>query len=136
MATDAGFDHRVAVLTNWGFWGSFGVAVLVSGFSEDAYLLGLAGLALFAAGFVGHVIINHVWRTGFRDGEVATAMIAFGIAVLGFVLTWIAEPGMSRPRVYLALTGVALAVGGLFIYLASRFGLRGAFSMFHTDRRA
>jgi len=136
MATDAELDHRVAVLTNWGVWGSFGLCVLASGFAEDDYPLGVSGLALLAAGFIAHVIINRVWRTGFRDGEIATAMIAFGVAVLGFVITWIADPALSRPRVWLGLSGAVLAAGGLFTYLASRFGLRGAFSMFHTGKGA
>ena len=43
---------------------------------------------LFAAGFVAHVIVKQVYSAAFRDGEIATAMVAFGIAVPGFVVAW------------------------------------------------
>ncbi len=128
---EADLENRLAVLTNWSFLGSFGVCFVLSGFAESQYLVGLAGFALIGVAFVSHLIINRIFGTSFRDGEVTTAVAAFGVALLAFVLAWIVAPGMDRPRVWLGLTGAALGVGGLFAYLTARFGLINSFSMFH-----
>ncbi|MBV8793526.1 MAG: hypothetical protein JO136_01190, partial [Hyphomicrobiales bacterium] len=52
MAGDESVESRIAVLTNWGFLGAFGVGFVLSGFRSDSYLLGLLGFALLAAAFV------------------------------------------------------------------------------------
>jgi hypothetical protein len=128
---EADLENRLAVLTNWSFWGSFGVCFVLSGFSDSQYLVGLAGFSLIGVAFVSHLIINRIFATSFRDGEVTTAVAAFGIALLAFIVAWIVAPDMDRPRVWLGLTGAALGVGGLFAYLTARFGLINSFSMFH-----
>jgi hypothetical protein len=133
---DSDFENRMAVLVNWSFWGGFGVCFLLSGFSEGLYLLGLVGFAALCAGFVSHLIINQVFGAGFRNGEVAAAVGAFGLAILGFVIAWIANPDLGRPQVWLGLTGAALGVAGIFAYLATRFGLKDSFSMFHMKARS
>jgi hypothetical protein len=132
---EADLEDRLAVLTNWSFWGSFGLCFLLSGFVQSQYFVGLLGFGLFGAGFVCHLIINRVFATTFRDGEVTTAIGVFGVGVLGFILVWIADPALARPRVWLGLTGTAIAVGGLFAYLSTRFGLKNSFSMFHMKNR-
>jgi hypothetical protein len=124
-------ENRLAVLTNWSFWGSFGTCFVLSGFAESRYLIGVAGFALIGVAFVSHIIINRIFKTSFRNGEITTAVAAFGIALLAFILAWIVAPDMDRPRVWLGLTGAALGVGGMFAYLTARFGLINSFSMFH-----
>jgi hypothetical protein len=129
-------EDRLAVLTNWSFWGSFGLCFLLSGFAQSQYFVGLFGFILLGAGFVSHLIINRVFNTTFRNGEVASAIGIFGIGVLGFILVWIVDPALARPRVWLGLTGAAISVGGLFAYLATRFGLKNSFSMFHMKNHS
>jgi hypothetical protein len=129
------FENRLAVLTNWSFWGSFGACFVLSGFAESRYLIGVAGFALIGVAFVSHLIINRVFGTSFRNGEITTAVSAFGVALPAFILAWIVAPDMDRPRVWLGLTGAALGVGGAFTYLAARFGLINSFSMFHIKSR-
>jgi hypothetical protein len=128
---ESDLENRLAVLTNWSFWGSFGMCFVLSGFAENRYLIGVAGFALIGVAFVSHLIINRVFETSFRNGEITTAAAAFGIALLAFILAWIVAPDMDRPRVWLGLTGAALGVGGMFAYLTARFGLINSFSMFH-----
>jgi hypothetical protein len=132
---ESDLENRLAVLTNWSFWGSFGTCFVMSGFAESRYLIGLAGFALIAVAFVSHLIINRMYGTSFRNGEITTAVSAFGVALLAFILAWIVSPDMDRSRVWLGLTGAALGVGGTFTYLAARFGLVNSFSMFHIKSR-
>jgi hypothetical protein len=135
MSTDKDMENRLAVLTNWGLWGSFGIGFVLSGFRSHAYPVGLFGFGLLAAGFVCHLIINRIYGVDFREGEIATAFGLSGIAILGFVASWIFDPAFTRADVMLGLTGCIAAVAGVFAYVATRFGLRGSFSMFHHVKR-
>jgi hypothetical protein len=125
-------ENKLAVLTNWSLWGSFGTCFVLSGFAASRYLIGVAGFALIGVAFVSHPIINRVFGTPFRNGEITTAVSAFGVALLAFILAWIVAPDMDRRRVWLGLTGAALGVGGAFTYLAA---LINSFSMFHIKSR-
>jgi hypothetical protein len=136
MPSDASVESRIAVLTNWGFLGAFGVGFVLSGFRSDSYLLGLLGFALLAAAFVAHLIINRIYAIEFAEGEIAVAFAIFGLALLGFVLSWLFAPNFDRTQVELGLTGAALAVAGCFAYVVTRHGLKGSFSMFHIKRPA
>jgi DMSO/TMAO reductase YedYZ heme-binding membrane subunit len=136
MAGEASVESRIAVLTNWGFLGAFGVGFVLSGFRSDSYLLGLLGFALLAAAFVAHLIINRIYAIEFAEGEIAAAFAIFGLALLGFVAGWLFTPNFDRTQVELGLTGSALAVVGCFAYVVTRHGLKGSFSMFHTKRPA
>lgn len=80
MAGDESVESRIAVLTNWGFLGAFGVGFVLSGFRSDSYLLGLLGFALLAAAFVAHLIINRIYAIEFAEGEIAAAFAIFGLA--------------------------------------------------------
>jgi DMSO/TMAO reductase YedYZ heme-binding membrane subunit len=134
MAGEASVESRIAVLTNWGFLGALGVGFVLSGFRSDSYLLGLLGFALLAAAFVAHLIINRIYAIEFAEGEIAAAFAIFGLALLGFVASWLFTPSFDRTQVELGLTGSALAVAGCFAYVVTRHGLKGSFSMFHIKR--
>ena len=67
-------EKRLAVVTNWGFFASFGMGFVLSGFSGAQWWVGMLGYALLVAGFVGHVIINRVFDTGFSGGEIALGL--------------------------------------------------------------
>jgi hypothetical protein len=136
MAEEASVESRIAVLTNWGFLGVFGVGFVLSGFRSDSYVLGLLGFALLAAAFVTHLIINRIYAIEFAQGEIAAALAIFGLALLGFVASWLFTPDFDPTQVGLGLTGSALAVAGCFAYLVTRHGLKGSFSMFHIKRPA
>jgi hypothetical protein len=124
-------EHRLAVLTTWGLFGPFALAVGASGFAADRYLVCLGAYGLLAAAFVAHVIVNWVYGRGFRNGEVAAAIGIYGVAVLVFMASWLLDPAFSTADVYAGLTGLVLAIGGFLGYLITRYGLRGSFSMFH-----
>ena len=132
---ESDLENRLAVLTNWSFWGSFGVCFVLSGFAESRYLIGVAGFALIGVAFVSHLIINRIFGTSFRNGEITTAVAAFGVALLAFIFGLDRRVGHgSIPRLA-RRDRAALGVGGTFTYLAARFGLVNSFSMFHIKSR-
>lgn len=127
-------EYRLAVYTSWGLWGAFGGGFVLSGFAADAYLVALSGFALLGAGFVSHLIINRLYGRSFEDGQVALAFAIFGAAVLAFIFSWLLDPAFSSEDLLIGLSGTALVIVGFLAYVANRFGLKGAFSMFHIHR--
>jgi hypothetical protein len=131
---DADSEHRLAVLTSWAMFGSFSLGTAISGFRADQVLIICAGYLLLVAGFVSHIVINRIYLTDFRAGEIATAIAAFGVAVLSFMVNWAFDPGFSQTAVLGGILGVVVVIGCFVAYLATRYGMKGAFSMFHIHR--
>lgn len=125
------FEHRTAALTSWALFGSVGTCTVLSGFSQDAYQVSLAGYGILIIGFVAHLIINRIFGRGFRPGEIAAAFSIFGICILGLIAGWLFDPQFSTPDLISGIAGVSLVVLTFLVYVTTRFGLRGSFSMFH-----
>ncbi|MBU0584122.1 MAG: hypothetical protein KKB66_16520 [Alphaproteobacteria bacterium] len=123
-------ERDLLVFSIWAVLGLLGLGFLLEGLTRDAYPLALIGILLVVAGFVAHIIVNQIFGKGFRRGETALGIGAFGALALVFIAAWTAgELSMADYASGLTLFGVLVA--GLVAYLATRHGLRGAFSQFH-----
>lgn len=134
MATFRDTERRLAVVTNWSLCAPFGLAFIVSAFDGNGVVMGVIGFAILVAGFVAHVIINQLYGTGFTTGEIVVGFIAFDVALLSFMGAWISSPHLGGARVITALAGFGALVLCFVAYLVTRYGLKGAFSMFHDVR--
>lgn len=123
-------ERSIVVFSNWAVFGFVGMGFVTEGFALDNYLVGLVGIAGIALGFVGHLVLNRVFDSGFTPGETALGLTLFGGVVLVFVLGWLFI-GYSQQDFFIGLTLFCMLVAGFVIYLATRYGLRGAFSYFH-----
>lgn len=121
-------EKTLAVVADWGLLGSFGLAFTLSGFSEGSAILALIGFGLFIVGFVAHVIINRTFRSDFNNGEIAVGFITFGVALLVFILSW---PGLGTSEIVVGIAGFGALIAAFATYVITRYGLQGAFSMFH-----
>lgn len=130
MATIKETEKRLAVVTNWGLFGSFGLGSLLSGFHSDSLLVGLLGFVTLIGGFIAHVVINRIYGGDFRTGEIVVALVAFGIAVLGFLIGWLFDPGFSGTDVRLGLIGFSALIVCFLVYLVTKHGIRGWVSTF------
>ncbi len=130
--TDA--EQRLAVLTSWGLFGAFSLALVATGFRADHILVAAAGYLVLVAGFVSHLIINRIYGMGFRSGEIAAGISLFGLAAFSFLVFWAFDPAFTLSNALSGLLGLAVAAACFVVYLATRFGLKGAFSMFHIHR--
>jgi hypothetical protein len=123
-------ERELLVFSIWTVLGFLGLAFLLEGLTRDSYPLALIGIALTVAGFVAHIIVNQLVGDGFRRGEAALGIAVFGVLALIFIAAWVGgELSMSDYISGLTLFGVLVV--GLVAYLATRHGLRGAFSQFH-----
>ena len=124
-------ERRLAVVTSWCLFGAFGLALIQSGMVHGNIPVGLGGCALLVAGYVTQVIINAFHGGGFTTGEVAFGFSVFGVAVAGFAASWILDPAFDLADVSIGLGGIAAMIVSFLVYLVTRYGLRGSFSMFH-----
>jgi hypothetical protein len=127
-------EKRLAVVTSWGFFGSFGMGFVLSGFSGAQWWMGLLGYALLVAGFIAHVVINRTFDTGFSSGEIALGLVLFGVSALSFIGSWLFDPGFGSVNLGIGLAGFAAMAACLLGYLVVRYGLRGSYVMVHSLR--
>ena len=136
MSTLQGTHRRLAVASSWALFGSFAWCFVLSGFTLPLAAAVLAGFALFVAGFISHLIINAVFHSGFTTGEVVAGFVAFGVGLLSFIASVLAGPPMAAGEFAAAIAGFAALVVCFLAYLITKFGLKGAFSRFHTRARS
>jgi hypothetical protein len=135
MLTIRQTERRLAVVANWGLFGSFGLGLIQSGIGSGGIVIGLLGFALILVGFIAQMIINQVYGYGFTPGEVAFGFVGFGVAVLGFVASWIFDPTCGTSDIVIGLSGFAAIIIAFLVYLVTKYGLKGSFSMFHHRGR-
>lgn len=134
MDDEQRIERRLAVTTIWAFFGSFGLAFIVSGFRGGELLLGLAGYLLLGAAFGAHVIANHVYRTRFTKGEVALGFVAFAVSLASFATSWIVLPGFAGANVAIGLLGFGLLLAAFLAYMLYHHGVRGSIDMIDAIR--
>ena len=92
-------EHRLAAMTNWAFFGSFGICLVLSGFAEASMIAGLAGFATLIAGFAAHIVINRIFRVGFSQPEIALGLGSFVVGVLCYLASVLVNPSFGEANV-------------------------------------
>jgi hypothetical protein len=132
MISPALQEHRLAIMTNWAFFASFGFCFVLSGFSVSDPVAGLVGFAAFIAGFIAHIIINRIFRVAFTSPQVALALTAFIIAVLAFIASALFDPAFSRTNIYVGFAGFGAIMVAFIVYVFINYGVRGSYAMMHS----
>lgn len=128
-------ERKLVVTTSWGFFGSFGVCLICSGFNAASLPAGLSGFALMVAGFVSHVIINHVFRIGFTEGEVAFGLGAYAVALLIFAVSWVLLPHFGFVEIVIGISGFTALSACFVFYMVASHGVRGSIEMLDEIRK-
>ena len=129
METEKKNERAVLVFCNWLVFGLIGLGFLLEGGSRENFLIGVIGIVGIIAGFVVHIIINHISSTGFTMGEVALGLALFAFGAVTFILSWIIG-AMSLVAFQIGLLQLAILVIGFLAYVATRYGVAGAFRKF------
>jgi vacuolar-type H+-ATPase subunit I/STV1 len=77
-------ERQLALITLWSVLGSFGGALILSGLSENAPMMGIIGSGLLTTGYFIHVLVN--WYSGFRKQQAFVSFRWFWALVALFVL--------------------------------------------------
>ena len=128
-------ERKLAVTTNWAFFGSFGLCFALSGFNAGNLAAGLFGFTLVIFGFAAHVIINHIFHTRFSDGEVALGFIVFAVALLIFVVSWIVMPHFGFVNIAIGLSGFTALFTCFIFYMVATHGVRGSIALLDVLRK-
>lgn len=130
MDADRVIERGIAVFSNWGVFGAVGVGFLMEGVARETYVLSLVGIAAVVAGFVGHLLVNAWYGQSFSRGETGLGLAMLGAVVLTFIVAWLTHR-LAEATVWTGLSLIAAMIGLGAVYLATRFGVKGAFSQFH-----
>jgi len=129
LEPDKKTDRAVFVFCNWLVFGLIGLGFTLEGGTRGDFIIGLIGIAGVIAGFVGHMVINHVYSTSFTLGEVALGLVLFALGSVVFILLWMIG-GLSMAAFQIGLLLLAVLIVGFFAYVATRYGVSGAFKKF------
>jgi hypothetical protein len=121
--------HRLAVMTGWAFFASFGVCLILSGFAEDSLIAGLAGYATVIAGFIAHIIVNRIYGAGFTQPQIALGLGSFTVGVLCYIASVLFNPTFGEIDVATGLVGFSALAAAFVIYIIINYGVRGSYQM-------
>jgi hypothetical protein len=126
---DAPEEHRLAVMTNWGFLGGFGICLILSGFGEPSVIAGLAGFCLLIGAFIAHVVINRIFRARFSQPQIALGLTSFTVGVLCFIASVVFNPGFVETDVEIGLVGFTALAASFVIYIIINYGVQESYAM-------
>ena len=127
-------DRHALVMAIWMALGLVAASLFSYGFGSGGLPFVLSAFAVLAAAFVGHVIVNAVYETGFTTRERALALAVYLAAVLAFGLASIVLPDFAA-RNFLPLSlGFMVILAGMVFYMVTHFGLRRTFRAFDVIR--
>jgi len=127
-------DRHALVMAVWLPLGFVAVALFARGWSViDPWLIA-GGFAVVLAGFVGHVIINAVYRSLFTPRELALGLVIYGVSLIAWLLALpLGSTAASALFAPLGIGYVTVLIVVVF-YLVTHFGVRRAFDAFDVIR--
>lgn len=129
---NAVLDRHALVMAVWLALGLAAAMLLHLGLGTGGWAAVAAGFALLLAAFVGHVIVNAVYRTTFTRRELALGLVVYGVALVTLCLAALLVPGF-RDQSFLPLFLGLVAFGVCVVfYMITHFGVRGVYTAFDT----
>ena len=126
-------ERGILIFAIWAVFGFLGLGLFLEGMARDVWGLAAVGVGVVVVAFVGHIIVNGIFDTGFTQGETALGIGTYGLFGLIFVAGAL-QGGRTMVDFYAGLTFFGTLAAGFLAYLFTRHGLRGAFSRFHVQR--
>lgn len=131
-------DRHALVTAVWLALGFVAAILLDYGFGAGGMPAIAVAFIVVLAAFVGHVIINVVYATGFTQRELALGLVLYAGALVALALASLLLPDFAA-RNFLPLgLGLLAVAAAVIIYMIIRFGLRRSFDAFDviSDFRA
>jgi len=127
-------DRHALVTALWLAFGFVAIILFDYGFGDGGKWALAAAFGVVLAAFIGHVIVNAAYATGFTPRELALGLVAFGAGLVALVLAVLAVPGFGeRFFAVMSLGFVALFVVVVF-YMVTHYGVRRVFDAFDVIR--
>jgi hypothetical protein len=127
-------DRHALVLPIWLSLGLVAAALFGHGFGAGGAAFILAGFGVVLLAFLGHVIVNAIYRTGFTRRELALGLVLYAATLVGFGLaTLVGSDLAARTFVPVSLGLVALSAV-VIVYMIIHYGVRQSFEAFNVIR--
>lgn len=127
-------DRHALVLAVWLPLVFVAATLFRHGFDVEGLWWIAGGFAALLAAFAGHVIVNVVLGTDFTPREVALGLLAFAIATLALMLSFLRTPDFADTFLLPMALGLVALVAAVVFYLVTAHGTRSAFDLFDIIR--
>ncbi|WP_137389431.1 hypothetical protein [Rhodoligotrophos defluvii] len=127
-------DRHALVMAIWLAFGLVAAALFDYGLGSGGSWAIIAAFAVVVAAFIGHIIVNAVFRTSFTPKEVVLGLVIYGVGVLAFGMAALFSPGFGA-RAFLPISvGFVAVFAAVVFYMITHFGVRRAFEAFDVIR--
>lgn len=134
LSRTTALDRHALVMAIWLAFGLVAATLFSYGAGLGGWPFILAAFAALFAAFVGHVIVNAVYRTTFTARELGLGLVLYAAALLGFVIAALfSVPFVEKEFASISLGFLALSAVVVF-YMITHFGVRRAFDAFDVIR--
>lgn len=131
---DDPLDRHALVVAVWLAGGFVAATLLSAGLDRGSFVLTLSAFAALLAAFVGHVIVNVVFATGFTSRELGLGLVAAVAGLLAIGLGGLVSPEFRSTGFLPASLGLIGLAAAVVVYMLIRHGARGAFDAFDVIR--
>lgn len=131
---DDPLDRHALVVAVW-LAGGFVAATLLSiGLEHGSFTVTLSAFGAALAAFIGHVIVNEVFRTGFTPRELGLGLVGAVAGLVAIGLGGLVSPEFRATGFLPASLGLIGLAAAVVVYMLIRHGVRGAFDAFDVIR--
>ena len=130
----AALDRHALVTALWLAFGLAAAALFDAGLASGGDWFLAAAFATVLAAFLGHVIVNAFYQTGFTPRELALGLVAFGSGLLAFVLATLLVPGFDERHFVAMSLGFLVVFAVVVSYMLIHYGVRSVFEAFDVIR--
>ncbi len=127
-------DRHALVVAVWLAGGLVAATLLSIGLERGGFLVTLAAFAALLATFIGHVLVNVVFGTGFTPRELGLFLVAAVAGLVAIGLGGIVSADFRETGFLPASLGLVALVAAVVVYMLIRHGVRGAFDAFDVIR--
>lgn len=130
----AALDRHALVMTIWLPAGLVAASLLHLGLGQGRAGFILAGFLAIVAGFVGHVLVNFVYASGFSPRERGLGLALYLLALVAFGFALLLKPGFAA-QAFAPMAGGFLVLFAVVVFtMLTGLGVRGAFESFDVIR--
>ena len=127
-------DRHALVMAIWLSLGFVAVTLLKYGLGPGGNWFILSGFGVLIAAFIGHIVINAVYRTTFSPRELALGLVVYAAALVMFGFSVLLSASLRDSTVVTLGIGFVAVFVVVVFYMIIHFGVRRAFEAFDVIR--
>ena len=127
-------DRHALVMAIWFALGLVATALFHHGLGAGAPGFTASGFGVVLVAFVGHVIVNAVYRATFTARELALGLVIYAAGLVAFGLAVLIADDLDPDNIVIIGLGFLALFLGVGFYMVTHFGMRRVFDAFDVIR--